>query len=69
MKANTNTKILEYPVLIGDIGGTNARFAIVRDGQSSMEMFEPVITDDFPDMQSAIKASVLAKTSSIPNDS
>jgi len=57
---------LEYPVLVGDIGGTNSRFGLVRDVHSELELFEPVKTNDFPDMQSAIEAAVLAKTSAIP---
>ncbi len=57
---------MQFPVLIGDVGGTNARFAIVEDAHAQMEMFDPVLTGDFPDVQHAIDHAVLAKTSIIP---
>ncbi len=47
-----------FPVLIGDIGGTNARFAIVPDREAPIEVFHPVPTGDFPDIESAVEASV-----------
>lgn len=58
---------LDFPILVGDIGGTNSRFGLVRDIHSELELFEPVKTDDFPDLQTAIQNSVLSKTSVIPN--
>lgn len=57
---------LQYPVLIGDIGGTNSRFAILRDAHSNMELFDSVFTNDFVNVQIAIEHAVLAKTSIIP---
>lgn len=57
---------MNFPIIVGDIGGTNARFGIVRDIHSELELFEPVLTDDFPDVESAIEKAVLAKTSIIP---
>ena len=36
---------LPFPVLAGDIGGTNARFAIVPDADSALVAFDPA--DDF----------------------
>ena len=56
----------DFPVLVGDIGGTNSRFGIVGDIDSELELFEPVKTADFKDLQSAIKSSVLTKTSRVP---
>jgi glucokinase len=57
---------LAFPVLIGDIGGTNARFALIPDRNSPIETFQPVATADFPDIESAVEASVLSKTSLRP---
>lgn len=50
---------LPFPILIGDIGGTNARFSIVADAES--EASEPVIvqTADFATIDDAIRAAVL----------
>ena len=56
------TTTLPFPVLVGDIGGTNARFAIVPDREAPLEVFHSVATGDFPDIESAIEASVYAKT-------
>lgn len=54
------------PVLIGDIGGTNARFAIIRDSNSNAEPFEPVRIRSFENIEDAIQTAVLDKTSLIP---
>jgi len=56
----------EFPVLIGDIGGTNARFQIVADATSKAHSFEPVKTKEFNTVQDALEQSVLAKTSLTP---
>ena len=53
---------LEFPVLVGDIGGTNARFALIPDREAPLLPFRPVATADFPDIEAAIEASVLAHT-------
>ncbi len=53
---------MPFPVLIGDIGGTNARFALVPDRDAPLQVFQPVATADFPDIEAAIEASVLART-------
>jgi glucokinase len=49
-------------VLIGDIGGTNARFGLLPEPDSPLEMFEPVATADFPDIEAAVEAAVFAHT-------
>ena len=56
----------DFPVLVGDIGGTNSRFGVVGDMHSELKVFQPVKTNDYPDLQSAIGDAVLAKTSIIP---
>ena len=39
---------LNFPILIGDIGGTNARFAILVDSYAEPKEFPVVQTADFP---------------------
>jgi glucokinase len=58
---------LRFPILIGDIGGTNARFSIVLDSNS--EASEPIIvkTADFDTIGDAIQSAVLDHTSLHPN--
>jgi glucokinase len=56
----------EFPVLIGDIGGTNARFALVVDANAEPKSFPVVQTADFPNIDDAIQAAVLDQTSLIP---
>ncbi|MBN9244277.1 MAG: glucokinase [Mesorhizobium sp.] len=58
---------LRFPILIGDIGGTNARFSVVLDANS--EAGEPWIvqTADFPTIDAAIQAAVLDRSSVRPN--
>ncbi|WP_346900796.1 glucokinase [uncultured Roseibium sp.] len=48
------------PVLVADIGGTNARFALVDHGQAEMDLLPSAATADHPDIVSAIKAALSA---------
>ncbi|WP_223477679.1 glucokinase [Oricola indica] len=57
---------LPFPVLIADIGGTNARFAIVIDSNAEPKRFEPIKTADYPTLDAAIQQVVLDKTSILP---
>lgn len=52
------------PTLIGDIGGTNARFAIVPDAKGKRIEFPIVQTKDFETIDAAIAETVL-KTSEV----
>ena len=65
--ASDDETVLRFPVLIGDIGGTNARFSIVLDASS--EASEPIIvqTADFSTIDDAIRASVLDRSPVRPN--
>lgn len=58
--------MLKFPVLIGDIGGTNARFAILLDAYAEPKEFPGVRTADFASLDAAIQAAVLDKTSVRP---
>lgn len=56
----------KFPILIGDIGGTNARFAILVDAFAEPKTFPIVRTADYVTIDEAIQAAVLDKTSLQP---
>lgn len=58
--------VLEFPILIGDIGGTNARFAIVVDSYAEPKEFPVVQTADYPTIDEAIQTAVLDHTNIMP---
>ena len=58
--------MLKFPVLIGDIGGTNARFAILVDTYAEPKEFPTVRTADFATIDEAIQEAILDKTSILP---
>ncbi len=57
---------LPFPVLTGDIGGTNARFSIIEDPQAEAHRFPTVHTADFATIDDAIQAAVLDQTALAP---
>jgi glucokinase len=48
----------QFPVLIGDIGGTNARFGIVEAPGLPMTRFDPVRIADFASIEDALRRLV-----------
>ena len=52
---------LKFPILIGDVGGTNARFAIVFDANSEPSEPSIVQTASFATIDDAIRSAVLEK--------
>jgi glucokinase len=60
--ASHTVEPLPFPVLIGDIGGTNARFALISERDAPVQGFPAVPTADFPDIEAAIESGVLAHT-------
>ncbi|RJG43016.1 glucokinase [Mesorhizobium sp. DCY119] len=58
--------VLQFPILIGDIGGTNARFAIVVDANSEPGETRIVQTASFASIDEAIQQAVLDHTSLRP---
>jgi len=66
MSKNTETDQLIFPILIGDIGGTNARFSILTDAFAQPRQFPTVRTADYPTIDEAIQKNVLDKTSVQP---
>lgn len=58
--------VIKFPILIGDIGGTNARFAILVDSYAEPKEFPIVATADFANIDDAIQSAILDRTSIIP---
>jgi len=56
----------KFPVLVGDIGGTNARFALLVDSHAEPKEFPVVLTADFATIDDAIEQTVLNHTSIRP---
>ncbi|GGE08778.1 glucokinase [Aureimonas endophytica] len=63
---SASDQAFKFPILIGDIGGTNARFAILVDAFAEPKSFPIVRTADYPTIDEAIQAAVLDKTSLQP---
>jgi len=57
---------IRFPALIGDIGGTNARFALIADRDAPWERLPDVQTADRPTIEDAIETVVLARTALRP---
>ncbi|MCV0394800.1 MAG: glucokinase [Rhizobiaceae bacterium] len=51
----------DFPILIGDIGGTNARFAVLHDARSEAKDFAVVRTADFATIDEAIRSAILER--------
>ena len=54
--------VLQFPVLVGDIGGTNARFAILPSREAAAIEFATVATADYPDIDVALERAILTRT-------
>ena len=61
-----NSDTLRFPILVGDIGGTYARFALLVDAYAELRAFPVVAPADFANIDAAIQACVLDKTSIQP---
>ncbi len=57
---------LAFPILIGDIGGTNARFALLNDATSEPVVFPVVPTGGYPSIQAALETSILPQAAQRP---
>jgi glucokinase len=66
MADNMKTDKLPFPILIGDIGGTNARFSILLDADTEPKPFPNVRTADYPTIDDAIQKIVLDRSSVKP---
>lgn len=66
MADTMKTDTLPFPILIGDIGGTNARFSILLDADAEPKPFPNVRTADYPTIDDAIQKVVLDMSSVQP---
>jgi glucokinase len=66
MADTMKTDTLPFPILIGDIGGTNARFSILLDAYAEPKPFPNVRTADYPTIDDAIQKVVLDTSSVQP---
>jgi glucokinase len=57
---------LPFPILIGDIGGTNARFALVNDADAPIVRLPNVHTADFATIDDAIASAVTERAAAQP---
>ncbi len=57
---------LPFPILIGDIGGTNARFALIDAADAPVRRLPNVHTADFPTIDDAIADVVVGKAAAKP---
>ncbi len=57
---------LTFPILIGDIGGTNARFALLLDAFAEPKLFPIIPTTSYASIEEALQTSILDKTSVQP---
>src|SRR5690606_20230020 len=67
MQGSDDETLLRFPILIGDIGGTNARFSIVLDANAEAGEPKIVKTADFATIDEAIQTAVLDRSSVQPN--
>lgn len=63
---STNDSYHPFPVLIADVGGTNARFSMVQDAYAEPKSFDTVKAADFQTLDEAIETNVLDQTSVMP---
>ncbi|MES0809917.1 ROK family protein [Roseibium sp. SCPC15] len=62
MSFSENSKSFAYPVLVADIGGTNARFALVDHAEAPTRMCGKTATADHSDISSAVREVVFPET-------
>lgn len=65
-KTNDGEFALPFPILIGDIGGTNARFALLLDAFAPPREFPIIQTAQFETIDDALQRSILDKTAVQP---
>jgi glucokinase len=59
--ADIESEAFEFPILVGDIGGTNARFAVIEHAGAATGEPQIVHTADFATIDDAIRAAVLQR--------
>lgn len=54
--------MLSFPILIGDIGGTNSRFALIEHESADMVQFPSTKNADYSSLQDVIEKSIFSQT-------
>lgn len=65
-RSPVDLQALPFPVLFADIGGTNARFAILSDAHAELHHLDTVETRNYPTIEEALDDAVIARTSLTP---
>ncbi len=65
-RPHMDLEVLPFPVLFADIGGTNARFAMLTDSHAALRHFDTVETKNHPTLEDALDRAVLNRTSVRP---
>lgn len=65
-RPHMDLEVLPFPVLFADIGGTNARFAMLTDSHAQLSHFETVETRNHATLEDALDKAVLNRTSTTP---
>lgn len=66
MADSTAATAFPYPILIGDIGGTNARFAILLEPSAAALPLPTVRTADYATIDDAIRQAVMERAAVLP---
>ena len=66
VRPNDNDTHFPFPILVGDIGGTNARFALLVDAFAEPKLLPIIQTADYPNIDDALQQCILDKTSVQP---
>jgi glucokinase len=66
MPTSTVSATISFPVLFADIGGTNARFAMLTDASGQLRHFDTVETRLFATIEDAIEATVIGGGAPVP---
>lgn len=65
-RPHMDLEALPFPVLFADIGGTNARFAVLTDSHAELRHFDTVETRSHATIEEALEVAVLDRTSVRP---
>lgn len=64
--AKINDDHFPFPILIGDVGGTNARFCLLKESSDALGDVTIVQTANYPTIDAAIEHAVLSKAAVEP---
>lgn len=59
MRHTRDLRAFPFPIVIADIGGTNARFAVLTDQRSEISLLGSVKTGDYATLEEVVQRIVL----------